>query len=199
MARTRDGATLRRAGAGARRAGRTIVALSVLGLAPLLLACAPKIPVHVDASSRPTLAGYRTYAWVTPPPDKKSADREPQLDVFDWQIESTAQNALAGKGFIRNDRAPDMLVMLRVDVDEKNSETLGEYFYYRDAGGTKPLFSAFSLGYEQTTITIEAVDASNRALLWRGRTAVAMDAPHRDRRAIDSVLELLKAFPTQQG
>lgn len=184
---------------GTRRGVRAGVVLAALCLSLPLLACAPKIPVHVDGSSRPTLAGYRTYAWITPPPDRKSADREPQLEVFDWQVATTAQDALANKGYIRNDNVPDMLVTLRTEVDEKYSETLGEYFYYRDAGGTKPLFNAFSLGYEQATITVEAFDAASRALLWRGRTAVAMDAPHRDRRAVDSVLELLKSFPNQQG
>ncbi|MBX3025064.1 DUF4136 domain-containing protein [bacterium] len=170
-----------------------------IGLSPLLLlACAPKIPVHVDASSRQTLAGYRTYAWMTPPPDRKSADHEPQLQVFEWQVVTTAQNELARKGYIRSDSAPDLLVLLRTDVGEKYSDTIGDYFYYRDAGGTKPLFNAFSLGYEQATITFEAYDAASRTLLWRGRTAVAMDAPQRDRRAIDSVGELLKTFPSEQ-
>jgi hypothetical protein len=178
----------------------TTVRVSSFCLASLLLlACAPKIPVHVDGSSRPSLAGYRTYAWTAAPPDPKAADHEPEMQVFDWQVQTTAQNALAGKGFIRSDRAPDMLVVLRTDVGEKYSETIGDYFYYRDAGGQKPLFNAFSLGYEEATITFEAYDAASRVLLWRGRTAVAMDAPHRDRRAVDSIVELLKTFPTAQG
>lgn len=165
----------------------------------MLAACSPKIPVHVDASSRRTLVGYRTYAWMAPPPDPQAAAREPQMQVFDWQLQAAAQDQLAGKGYVRNDGAPDMLVLLRTEVGEKYSETLGDYFSYRDAGGQQPLFNAFSLGYEEATITIAAYDAASRVLLWRGRTAVAMDAPHRDRRAVDSVIELLKTFPTQQG
>jgi hypothetical protein len=159
-------------------------------------ACAPKIPVHVDASSRSTLAGYRTYMWIAPPPDPKASKNDPALQVFDWRLLTTAQNALAGKGYIRNENAPDMLMMLRTDVAEKFSDTIGDYFYYRDAGGQKPLFNAFSLGYEQATITVEAYDAASRVLLWRGRTAVALDAPHRDRRAVDSIAELMKTFPS---
>lgn len=179
------------------RTRRSSFILCLLSL--LAAACSPKIPVHVDASSRPSLAGYRTYMWVAPPPDPKSADRDPQLQVFDWRLLTTAQNALAGKGYVRNENAPDMLMMLRTDVAEKFSDTLGDYFYYRDAGGEKPLFNAFSLGYEQATITVEAYDAATRTLLWRGRTAVAMDAQHRDRRAVDSIGELMKAFPGQRS
>ncbi|HSQ01227.1 MAG TPA: DUF4136 domain-containing protein [Candidatus Dormibacteraeota bacterium] len=187
-----------------RRRGRDVLRPSSLCLpsvafALLLAGCAAKIPVHVDAASRTTLAGYRTYAWTAPPPDPKAPSRDPALQVFDWHLQTTAENALAGKGYIRNDNAPDMLVVLRTDVDEKYSETIGDYFHYRDAGGTQPLFNAYSLGYEEATITIEAYDAASRVLIWRGRTAVAMDAPHRDRRAVDSVSELLKTFPIQQG
>lgn len=176
--------------------------LSSLGLSSVCLflaACSSKIPVHVDAASRATLAGYRTYAWTVAPPDPRAAARDPALNVFDWRVQAAAENALAGKGYVRNDNAPDLLMRLITDVDEKHSETIGEYFHYRDAGGEQPLFSAFSLGYEEATITVEAYDAASRVLLWRGRTAVAMDAPHRDRRAVDSVGALLKTFPGQAG
>lgn len=173
--------------------------LSSFSLCLVLLGCGSKIPVHVDAASRQTLAGYRTYAWMAPAPDPKAASRDPVLQGFDWRTQGAAANALAGKGYIRNDNAPDMLVMVRVDVDERYTETIGDFFHYRDAGGQEPLFNAFALGYEEATITIEAYDAASRVLLWRGRTAVAMDAPHRDRRAVDSVSDLLKTFPTQQG
>jgi hypothetical protein len=172
-------------------------------LVPLLLvvlaACSAKIPVHVDASSRTTLAGYRTYAWMPAPPDPKARARETAVEVFDWRVRTTTENALAAKGYLRTDAAPDMLVLLRTTVAEMNADTIGDYFRYRDAGGTQPLFNAFSLGYEEATITIEAYDAASRVLLWRGRTAVAMDAPQRDTRAIASVTELLKTFPRQQG
>ena len=172
-------------------------------LAPLLLAvvaaCAPKIPVQVDASSRTTLAGYRTYAWMPPPSEPKSLKRDATVEVFDWRVHTTVATILSNKGYLRTDAAPDLLVMVRTTVAETNSETIGDYFHYRDAGGEQPLFSAFSLGYEEATIAVEAYDASSRVLLWRGRTAVALDAPHRDKRAIDSVNELLKAFPPQQG
>lgn len=171
-------------------------------LAPLLLvvlaACAPKIPVHVDASSRTTLAGYRSYDWMPPPPDPK-ARHDTTVEVFDWRVQTTVATALANKGYVRTDAAPDLLVMVRTTIAETNSETIGDYFRYRDAGGTQPLFSAFSLGYEEATISVEAYDAATRVLLWRGRTAVAMDSSHRDARAIDSINALLKAFPPQQG
>ena len=175
------------------------IGLSSFSLCLLLIGCGSKIPVHVDAASRQTLAGYRTYAWLAPPPDPKAATRDPVLQGFDWRTQGAAANALAGKGYIRNDNAPDMLVMVRVDIDERTRRRSATTSTISDAGGQEPLFNAFALGYEEATITIEAYDAASRTLLWRGRTAVAMDAPHRDRRAVDSVSELLKTFPTQQG
>ncbi|MFN8643224.1 MAG: DUF4136 domain-containing protein [Candidatus Binatia bacterium] len=170
-------------------------------LLPLLLvglaACAPKIPVHVDASSRTTLAGYRTYAWMPPPAVERAERRDETVEVFDWRVHTTVASILSDKGYLRTDAGPDLLVLVRTVIAETNAETLGDYFRYRDAGGSQPLFSAYSLGYEEATITVEAYDAATRALLWRGRTAVSMDAAHRDQRAIDSVHALLTAFPRQ--
>lgn len=167
---------------------------------PLLLvvlaACAPKIPVHVDASSRTTLAGYRTYAWM--PPVETRALRDAAVEVFDWRVHTSVASILSDKGYVRTDAGPDLLVMVSTVIAETNAETIRDYFRYRDAGGTQPLFSAYSLGYEEATITVEAYDAASRVLLWRGRTAVSMDAKHREQRAIDSVEALLKSFPPQQ-
>jgi hypothetical protein len=172
-------------------------------LAPLLLAvlaaCAAKIPVHVDASSRTTLAGYRTYAWLSASPEAKANDREPGVEVFAWSARSAVENALAARGYLRTDADPDLLVLLRTTVGERHSDTLGDFFRYREAGGTQPLFNAFSLGYEEATIVVEAFDAASRTSLWRGRTYVAMDAPHRDRRVVDSVDALLSTFPRREG
>lgn len=172
------------------------------GAAALLLllvaGCGSTIPVHVDAASRASLPGYTTYAWMAEP-DPKTEDRDPALAGIERRAFSAAERSLAGRGYVRSDSAPQLLVVLRASVEEQYSDTLGQYFRYRDAGGQQPLFSAFALGYEEARLTIEAYGASNRLLLWRGRTAVAMDAPQREERVAASVAELLKTFPAQPG
>jgi hypothetical protein len=175
----------------ARAAG---VALMLLALG----ACGPRYPVHVDKASRPSLAGYTTYAWLELP-DPKTIDRDPALANIDRRAFAATEQSLAARGYIRSDQAAQLFVRVRATVEEQHSDTLGKYFTYSDAGGQQPLFNAFSLGYEMATVTIEAYDASSRALLWRGRTTVAMDAPRRDDRVEASVTALLKTFPAQPG
>jgi hypothetical protein len=179
----------RRPGRGARFGGAALLLL--------LAGCAAKIPVHVDPASRTTLAGYRVYAWMTVPPEVGEPSRETELQTFNRRVRGTAEQALAARGYIRSDSAPEMFVLLRITVDEKYTDSLSAYYHYRDAGGTQPLFNAFSLGYEEAELSVEAFDASSRALLWRGRTAVALDAPRREERASASVAKLLDSFPSQ--
>lgn len=173
----------------------------VVGAALMLFAlgaCGPKYPIHVDKASRPSLAGYTTYAWLELP-DPKTIDRDPALANIDRRAFAATEQSLAGKGYVRTDQAAQMFVRVHCTVDEIYSDTLGKYFTYSEAGGQQPLFNAFSLGYELANVTIEAYDASSRVLLWRGRTAVAMDAPRREDRVEASVTTLLKTFPAQPG
>ncbi len=165
-------------------------------LLPLALAgCSAKIPVQVDAASQRSLAGYRTYGWATPPAEPRAASEETRAEVFGWTARNAVDAALQAKGWIRDDRAPDVTIVLRTAVEETYTDTLGDYFRYRDAGGTQTLFAAFSLGYERADLVVEAYDRSGRLLLWRGRTMVAMDARQRTDRAAASLRALLAEFP----
>jgi hypothetical protein len=177
------------------RRGR-LAAGAVLLLA--LVGCGPKYPVHVDPASRASLAGYTTYAWMEVP-DPKTIDRDPALAEIDRRAFAATEQSLAGRGYVRSDGAPQLFVRVHTTIDEQYSDSLGTFFRYSDAGGTEPLFVAFSLGYEIAHVTIEAYDATSRLLLWSGRTAVAMDASHREDRVAASVTALLKTFPAQPG
>lgn len=177
------------------RRGR-LAAGAVLLLA--LVGCGAKYPVHVDSASRASLPGYTTYAWMELP-DPRTIDRDPALAGIDRRAFAATEQSLSGRGYVRADGAPQFFVRVRATVDEQYSDSLGKYFRYRDAGGTQPLFVAFSLGYEEAHVTIEAYDAASRLLLWSGRTAVAMDAPQREDRVAASVAALLKTFPAQPG
>lgn len=168
--------------------------LAVL-LAGALAGCSAKIPVYIDAGSQRSFAGYRTYGWANPPAEPRANQDETTVEVFGWTARNAVDAALQARGWLRDDRSPDLTIVLRTTVEETYSDTLGEYFRYRDAGGTQTLFAAFSLGYERADLIVEAYDRSGRQLLWRGRTVVAMDAPERSDRAATSLRTLLAAFP----
>lgn len=179
------------------RRARTVPAILLL-LLPLA-ACSEKIPIHVQPNPLADFSTYRTYTWVAPPPTPAPEAVETAVDVFGWRVENAVDAALQGRGYIRDDRAPDLLVGLHATLEERYADTVGGYQHYRNAGGERPFFSAFAIGYEEATVIVEVYDASSKQLLWRGSTAVAMDAKRRADRAATGVAEMFKTFPPRQG
>ncbi len=171
-------------------------------LVPALLAlaaCAEKIPIHVQPNPLTDFSLYRTYAWAAPPPTPAPSSRETAVDILGWRVENAVDAALQGRGYLRDDRAPDLLVQVHARLEERYANSIGGYRRYRDAGGEQGLFSAYAIGYEEATVIVEVYDARSRQLVWRGTTAVAMDAKRRGDRAAAGVAEMFKSFPVRQG
>lgn len=164
-----------------------------------LAACADKIPVRVQPNPLADFSAYRTYAWAPPLPTPAPASPETAVDVFGWRVENAVDSAMQGRGYVRDDRAPDLLVQLRATLEERYADSIGGYQRYRNAGGEQPLFSAYAIGYEEATVIVEVYDARTKQLIWRGTTAVAMDAKRRADRAAAGVAEMFKSFPVRQG
>jgi hypothetical protein len=175
-----------------RRAGAAAAALAVL---VCLAACSATPPVHVDPSSLADFGGYHTFAWLAEPPEPHAGAPESPVQLFGWRMRTAVDNGLRGRGYAVDADAPDLLVAVRVTIDERYTETIGDYFRYRDIGGSQNLFSAFSLGYEEAKLVVEVFDARSRQLVWRGHTAVSMDAAHRGDRAAANVAALMQTFP----
>jgi hypothetical protein len=179
--------------------GRQWRAVALVPLLSALAACADKIPVHVQPSPLADFSAYRTYAWAAPLPTPSPSDPETAVDLFGWRVENAVDAALQGRGYGRDDHAPDLLVQLRAKIEERYADTIPAYQRYREAGGERPLFSAFAIGYEEATLVVELYDARSKQLVWRGATAVAMDAKQRGDRAAAGVAEMFKSFPVRQG
>ncbi|MDX2166527.1 MAG: DUF4136 domain-containing protein [Deltaproteobacteria bacterium] len=148
--------------------------------------------MKVDPTKYVNFSAYRTYAWLPPTggPDK---------NLFGERVRNEIETQLAGKGYIQTLDGPDLLVQTEVVVEERHTETLGDYSRYAEAGGTQNFFAAFSLGYEEAVLTVVFYDAATRQRVWRGATPVAMDAKHRTDRAAAGVVEMFKSFPTVGG
>jgi hypothetical protein len=174
----------------------TSPARSVALLLLLVLgACSSKIPVHVDQSSLADFSPYQTYAWLAAPPEPQAGEDETPVELFGWRMRSAVESGMRARGYALDGEAPDLLVTVRVMIEEQYTNSYVEYWRYTQIGGSQNLFSAFSLGYEEATLVVEVFDARTRQLVWRGHTAVSMDAEHRGDRAAASVTALMQTFP----
>ena len=171
-------------------------ASSVLSLLLLLAACASKPPVHTERDPLADFARYRTYAWLAAPREPTPRDPDPTRGGFAWHTRMAVDSQLGKRGYLETDpNVADLLVSVGVTIDEKHADTLGDFMRYRDSGGTEGLFSAFSLGYEETRLTVELFDAGTRQVVWRGIGAISMDAHDRGPRVEVTVAQMFEAYP----
>ncbi len=168
-------------------------AFCFLPFAFLILSCSAKPPpVKVEQTPYISFANYRTYAWLpnTGGPDK---------DLFGERASNEVDVQMAGKGYIITLDGPSVLVQIEVVVEERNADKITDYTHYEAAGGTKNLYSAFALGYEEAVLTVSVYDTATRQRVWRGATPVAMDAKHRLDRVAAGIVEMFKSFPPVGG
>ena len=171
-------------------------ASSVLSLLLLLAGCSSKPPVHTERDPLADFARYRTYAWLAAPREPSPIDADPTRSGFAWRMRSALDSQLGRRGYVETDAdGADLLVSVGVTIDEKHADTIRDYIRYRDAGGTQGLFSAYSLGYEETRLTVELFDAGTRQVVWRGIGALAMDAHDRGHQTDATVAQMFEAFP----
>lgn len=161
---------------------------SVVTLLLVLGGCSDKIPVEVERDPLTSFARFATYAWL--PPERGE-------NVFDLPVHNAVDLQLAGKGYASayDAQQADLWVRATTVVEDAHADTLGEYLRYQEAGGTQPLSNAYAVGYEQARITVEVTARDTGQPVWRGVGVVAMDARHRDQRAVATVGQMFEQFP----
>jgi hypothetical protein len=166
---------------------------ALLALALCLAACSAKgPPVKSERDQFTNFASYRSFAWLPP-------GREPDANLFGTRGREAVNSQLLLKGYTPVDRDPDMWVGTIVQVEEKYADSLPKYQHYAQAGGEKPLFTAYAIGYEEATLHVEIYDARTQRRIWRGSTDVAMTAKHRTDLAATGVELMFKTFPAVGG
>jgi Domain of unknown function (DUF4136) len=188
---TRRGREQRARGAPVKRYHSFLPALVAL---VLLAACSPKAPRHVELYPGVRFTSYQTYQWIKVP-QRPTGDRR-ETGVVDWHVHHAVDGALGARGFRPRDIGiPDFLVNYRITVDHKMTESFGEYARYLEEGGDQAMSEAFAFGYDRAVLTLEMLDPSTRAVLWRGTTSMAVDRDHVEDHIQTAVAYLLEDFP----
>jgi hypothetical protein len=153
--------------------------------------------VKTAESTSIDVSGYRTYDWATPAPVVvANEDRERDAAVLEWTIRDAVDRQLAAKGYRRAAGAtPDFQVDFGIRLEEKSTDTFGEYITYRELGGKQEMGSAFVFGYEEGTVRLEATDARSRAVVWSGTGRTVLDDGQDVTKLEDAVAKLLASFP----
>lgn len=178
-----------------RRVARHCFPAHTLLLALLCLtACSTKgPPVKSERDQFANFTNYRTFALLPP-------GREPDANLFGTRGREAVNSQMLLKGYTPADGVPaDLLIGMIVEVDEKFTDSLPKYFHYQDAGGDKSLFTAYAIGYEEATLSVEIFDARTQRRVWHGSTDVALTAKHRADLAAAGVDKMFKTFPAIGG
>ena len=120
---------------------------------------------------------YLRYQWATPAP-VVVADEERERDaaVLEWTVRHTVDQQLAAKGYEQIAAGnPDFLVDFGIRLEEKATDTFGEYIKYRDEGGKQELGPAYVFGYQESSLVLEVTDVRSGKLLCRGAARKVLD------------------------
>jgi len=142
------------------RVGFGLLALGVVG------GCAREVTVRARMGVA-SLHPYRTYGWMSR--DPKAIDN-PGRTVLDNQVHLEVDGYLATQGFQMTAlETPDFMVGYEWKIGTAAADTLGDFFRYRGAGGTKQLTEAFAIGYEEGIFTLQFIDTGTRRTIWEAQ------------------------------
>jgi len=174
--------------------------ISAVGGLVMLSACASKEPpkVTLEQSAGALLGQYTTYAWRSPAPE--GDPRWPSSPMHrDWLIRSTVDHLLAAKGYTRTSDHPGFLVDYEVVDKQKETSSFQDFYSYKEAGGSKDMIDAFTIGYSEGVLLLGIFDGSTQQLVWRTRTTVLLDQKDSDARIAVALRYMLARWPNCSG
>lgn len=176
-----------------------------------LTACS-SLQVSSDYDDKADFSSLQSYNWL-PAPKIESGDPEVQYDsLLGQRVKSAVETQLAAKGFRRQTEKADVLVTYHVAVDQQVSVTyLNELYGYGPGWGPSYRRRMLHYGYpgrdvmvseyQQGTLIIDIVRASDKQLIWRGTASdevypdMSMEA--REKRVREAVEKIFAQYPPQ--
>ena len=117
--------------------------------------------------------------------------------VLEFTVRNAIDQQLAAKGYRHVERGerPDFVVDFGIRLEEKSTETFGEYIKYRDLGGKQAMGPAFVFGYEQGSLVVEVTDARTETRAWTGSGHTVLDDGQDVLKLEASVGRIMADFP----
>jgi hypothetical protein len=154
------------------------------------VALAQQVSVDFDRSA--DFKKFKTFAWTTGTPVRD--------DLNHKRIIRAVEEQLTIKGMAKAASDPDVLVAYHASVDRDLQITgIGSGPFY----GAGRSMSARAQEVVVGTLVVDLIDASTRAIVWRGTTASdlnpAASAERRDKNMTKAAAKLFKNYPPQVG
>jgi Domain of unknown function (DUF4136) len=170
-------------------------------LMPILLsalaACSP-FQVSSDYDPKANFAAYRTYSWL-PRIEQPDSDPRLQSSLLHSRIRDAVDAQLTSKGLRQDPTAnPDLLVAYHVALQGKlEISTVPSYPYGPSVWGATQ--KTYTRQYDEGTLIVDLIDASNRQLVWRGSAQAEVkpdtSPQERQKRINEAVQQILERYP----
>lgn len=180
----------------------TIRLLAAALLTASLGACAamqPSMQIRAERNPAARFASYATYAWATPPLQAAQWPAADDRVAFDWQVRGLVDQQMAHLGY---QQVPigdaDLLADYGVRTQEETmSDSFSDYSRYRAEGGTQSPGTAWVMGYERGTLTVDMTDPRLRTLIWYGEASAVVNPSLRAQRLPQAIAEIFASFPAR--
>jgi hypothetical protein len=165
----------------------------VLGL---LAACAgPELAV--DVSQHPGGFGrHATYRWQRPAVESVPGRPGSLALRTDWAVRRAVQQRLSEKGWRGPEAgAADVVLAYDIRLRTKTTDSFTEFLDYKRSGGAKDFGQAYIDGFEEATLTLQAVDGADDRVVWHGEVTGVADPTRSGKKIPQAVDALLARFP----
>jgi hypothetical protein len=151
------------------------VRLCALATAAIVLisACAAAPAIHRETNPAATFSSYKTFGFLSP----LASDKFPYESLLTQHLKDATRRAMESKGYVFSNSTPDLLINFYVNIQDKQDVRTtpgptyvgypGGYYGYRS--GYYRAFNTTTIetvNYKQGTLTIDLVDAKQKALAW---------------------------------
>lgn len=174
----------------------------------LLAACTSGPKIRVDADPAANFASYKTFTFFEP----LATNEAGYSTLLTSRLKDSTKRELEAKGYTQDDAEPDLRINFNVNVTDKTevrsspSASVG-YGYYGYRSGMYGAWNGYpydvqTTNYKQGTLTVDAVDAERKALVWQGvaEGRVSKSALENPAASIDAAIkQVFEKFPARNA
>lgn len=187
-----------------RSVSRALLAAAAIALS--FAGCSSGPSIRVDSDPSVNITTFRTFGFFDP----LATDQAGYSTLLTSRLKEATRRELEARGYSYEESNPDLRINFNVNVTEKTevrtSPSAGVgYGYYGYRSGMYGAWSGYpydvqTTNYRQGTLSIDAVDAARKSLVWQGvaEGRISKDAMKNPAPRIDSAMaQIFADFPSR--